>query len=322
MEFRQIRLFLEIVRAGGFHRAAASLRVAQPAISVAIRNLEEELGVTLFDRERKKVQLTAEGRAFLRRATALEELLRETELEMGELRGVERGELRLGLPSMLASHVFPEVITGFRQRYPGLHIFVYGGGGVRIVEMIEKDEIELGIVAGSHVPENLDYMPLLREEMVACVAKNHPLAHSSSITLKEFASEDLFLFEKGFFQRELVENLFRGEELRPKVVFETNHVPLLITMAASGGGATTLLRLAAEAAPSLVPLSFKPPLFVDAGVAWKRRSYVSSAARAFLQYLQSSFEGKNAQGDEKPLQSAFSCSGGNWSRRSHRIRRS
>lgn len=288
MEFRQIRFFLEIVKAGGFHRAAASLRVAQPAISVAIRNLEEELGITLFDRERKKVRLTAEGHIFFRRATALEVLLRDIELEMGELRGVERGELRLGLPSMLASHVFPEIITGFRQRYPGLHISVYGGGGVRIVEMIENCEVELGIISGSHVPESLDYLPMLREEMVACIATDHPLSRSASITLKKFASESLFLFEKGYFQRELLESLFQGDGLRPEVVFETNHVPLLISVTASGGGATTLLRLAAEAAPGLVPLSFEPPLFIEAGIAWKRKSYLSSAARAFLDYLQHS----------------------------------
>lgn len=285
MEFRQVRLFLEIVREGGFHRAAASLRVAQPAISVAIRNLEEELGVTLFDRTRKKVRLTAEGRVFFRRATELEKMLRDIEQEMGELRGVERGELRLGLPSMLASHVFPEVIARFRQRYPGLRLSVYGGGGVRIVEMIEQDEVELGIVAGSHVPEGLEYRPLLHEEMVACVAADHPLSRSASITLEELALEPLFLFERGYFQRELLENLFRGEGLRPEVLFETNHVPLLIATTARGGGATTLLRLAAEAAPGLAPLSFDPPLFVDAGIAWKRHSYVSSAARAFIEFL-------------------------------------
>lgn len=296
MEFRQIRHFLEIVRAGGFHRAAASLRVAQPAISVAIRNLEEELGVTLFDRGRKRVRLTAEGRVFFRRATELERVMRGIEQEMGELRGVERGELRLGLPSMLASHVFPEIIAGFRQRYPGLRLSVYGGGGVRIVEMIENDKVELGIVAGSHIPEGLDYRPLLREEMVACVATDHPLSRSPFITLEELASEPLFLFEKGYFQRELLENLFRGEGLQPEVFFETNHVPLLMATTAGGGGATTLLRLAAEAAPGLVPLSFEPPLFVDAGIAWKSNSYVSSAARAFIDFLQASF------GSEKLLE--------------------
>lgn len=293
MEFRQIRLFLEIVRAGGFHRAATSLRVAQPAISVAIRKLEGELGVTLFDRGRKRVRMTAEGRVFFRRVTELEGMLRGIEQEMRELQGVERGELRLGLPSMLASHVFPEIIAGFRQSYPGLRLSIYGGGGVRIVEMIEDDEVELGIVAASQVPKDLDYRPLLREEIVACVSTDHPLSRSRFITLKELASESLFLFEKGYFQRELLESLFRGEGLQPEVLFETNHVPLLIATTARGGGATTLLRLAAETAPGLVPLSFEPPLFVDAGIAWKRNAYVSFAARAFLEHLQPYFTSKN-----------------------------
>lgn len=285
MDVRQIRYFLEVVKAGGFHRAAASLHIAQPAISVAIRRLEEELGIRLLAREGKKVRLTVEGQIFFPRAVAFEELLKNVVLEMSELRGLERGELKIGLPSMLASHVFPTVIKNFHQAHPGLHISVMGGGGVRIADLIARGEVELGVIAGANVPEGLEYWPLLREEMVACVATGHRLASAPTITLDEFASERLFLFERGYYQRELLESSFMKKRINPEVAFETNHVSLLASMTSGGNGITTLLRVAAETYPDLIPVSFAPKMFIDAGVGWKRDVYLSSAAKAFLDIL-------------------------------------
>ena len=288
MEFRQVVHFLEIVKTGGFHKAANSLRLSQPAISVSVRKLETDLGITLFDRESKAVRLTSEGRIFYQRATSLEKLIKDIELEVSELRGLERGELLLGLPSMLGTQFFPDLINKFRQQYPGLHISVLGGGGVRVVDMIEDDDVELGVIAGCKIPEFLDYMPLFREEMVACVAPGHPFSRAMSITLREFSSEQLFLLKEEYHQREVLEKLFKEEGISPNIVFETNHIPLLITVTSGGGGATTLLRFVVNASTGLVPVSFSPPLFVEAGIAWKKKSYLSSSARAFLDILKSS----------------------------------
>src|SRR5512145_2963740 len=120
MDLRQLKYFVEIVRRGGFTRAADAIHVAQPALSSAIRNLEAELGVMLLDRGGRQVTLTPDGRAFLAHAEEILGRVRGLELEMQERQGLVRGELVVALPAMLATYAFPRVLSAFRARHPRL----------------------------------------------------------------------------------------------------------------------------------------------------------------------------------------------------------
>ncbi len=284
MEFRQIRYLLEIVNCGGFTRAAESLGIAQPSLSVAVQKLEDELGVTLLNRQERKITLTAEGRAFFARARQIEELVKGTVHEMEEFRGLERGEIRVGIPGMLGVYFFPSVIAQFRKQYPHLKLSVYSDGANKIQALVESGELDVGIVAEADFPESIACQPLIRDEMVACVAKSHPLSGKSSITIAEISAEPLFLFNEGFFQRQYLNEAMALAGLQPNVVFETNLVQLLKTVVAGGGGVTTLLRMAANE-PELTAIPFDPPLFVEAVVVWKKHAYLSKSTRAFLEFL-------------------------------------
>lgn len=284
MEFRQMRYLLEIVREGGFTRAAQALGIAQPSLSIAVQKLEDELGVTLLNRQERKITLTAEGRAFMERARQIEELMNSVVHEMEEYRGLERGEIRVGIPGMLGAHYFPPVIADFRQRYPDLKLSVHSDGASKIQALVESGELDVGIAASADFPGSLVSQPLMREEMVACVASSHPLAGNSSITLQELSREPLFLFNEGYFQRQYLVEAMAQLGLEPKVVFETNLVPLLKKVVAGGGGVTTLLKMAVNE-PELIALSFEPPLFVEAVVVWKRHAYLSKSTRAFLEFI-------------------------------------
>lgn len=284
MELRQIRYLLEIVRSGGFTRASETLGIAQPSLSVAVQKLEDELGVTLLNRQERKVTLTAEGRAFVARARQIEELVAGAVNEMEEFRGLERGEIRMGVPGMLGTHFFPAVIADFRRQYPRLRLSVYSDGANKIQAMIESGELDVGVVARADFPGAIAWRPLLREEMVACVASGHPLAGKSAITLKEISREPLVLFSEGYFQRQYLTEAMARDGLTPQVAFETNLVPLLKKVVAGGDGVTTLLRMAADE-PGLAAIPFDPPLFVEAVVVWKKNAYLSKATRAFLDFL-------------------------------------
>ena len=284
MELRQIRYLLEIVRLGGFTRAAESLGIAQPSLSIAVQKLEEEFGVTLLNRQQRKISLTAEGRAFCERARQIEEQVRGVVQEMEEFRGLERGEIRMGIPGMLGTHFFPSVIADFRRHYPRLKLSVHSDGANNIQTMIESGELDVGVVARSELPHSVAWQPLIREEMVACVANGHPLAGKGSITLVEMSKEPLALFNEGYFQRQYLTLAMARVGLEPRVVFETNLVPLLKKVVAGGGGMTTLLKMAAGD-PGLTAIPFDPPLFVEAVVVWKKNAYLSKATRALLEFM-------------------------------------
>lgn len=179
MDLRQLRFFTEIARTGNFTRAAERLRIAQPAVSVAIKRLEEELDLVLFNRQDKRVTLTAEGEIFLEHARGILDGIKAAELEMADLHGLNKGEVRIGIPPMLSAYFFPSILCDFAKRYPHLHLSVSGEGAWRIQQMISQGELDMGVIAGRNVPDTLEARHFLREEVVVCVPTDHPFARQS-----------------------------------------------------------------------------------------------------------------------------------------------
>ncbi|PLY00870.1 MAG: LysR family transcriptional regulator [Desulfuromonas sp.] len=291
MDLRQIKAFVAVANARNFTRAAEQLRIAQPAVSMSIARLEEELGLPLFNRNGRQIALTAEGEVFLRHAERILEDVAAAETEMGELRGLTAGEVRIGIPPMMSSYYFPRVIADFRAEYPHLQLAVKGEGAARIQQLISSGEIDLGVIAGSRIPTGLAAHCFLREEIVACVPSNHPLATRESVRLEELLSEPLILFKRGYYMRELTDELMRGLHKEPNVVFETNLFSLVRSLVAEGVGVSTLLRMVAADEPKITPVSFDPPLHLDLHIAWKADGYLSRANRAFLDFLIERIEG-------------------------------
>lgn len=285
MDLRQVRAFVSVARERNFTRAAEILRLAQPAVSMSIARLEEELELTLFNREKKQVALTAEGEVFLRHAERILYDFRAAGTEMAEMKGLARGEVRIGIPPMMSSYYFPRVIRDFRMRYPGLQLSVLGEGAARIQRLIASGEIDMGVIAGSSVPDGLRSRRFLREEIVACVPAGHPLAARASIRLADLLAEPLVLFKKGYYMRELTDELFDRGGYEPRVVFETNLFTLVRSLIREGVGVSTLLRMVVADDPQIAAVSFDPPLHLDLHIAWKADGYLSRANRAFVDFL-------------------------------------
>lgn len=285
MDLRQLRVFVEIVRRGSFTLAAEQLHIAQPAVSMTIRKLEDELDLILFNRQEKRVTLTAEGENLLRHAERILDNLAAAETEMAELRGLTHGEVRIGIPPMMSSYYFPLIIRDFRARYPKLKLAVNGEGAARIQRMIAKGELDMGVIAGQKLMDGLESQHFLREEIVACVPLTHPMAGRAKITLHEFLLEPLILFKEGYYMRELMDELVAGEALQPQVVFETNLFSLVRSLIKEKLGISTFLRMVVSGDNDLAAVSFDPPLYLDLCIAWKADRHLSRANRAFIEFL-------------------------------------
>jgi DNA-binding transcriptional LysR family regulator len=285
MDLRQLRVFVEIVRQGSFTRAAERLHIAQPAVSVSIRKLEEELDLILLNRQEKRISLTAEGENLLRHAERILDNLSAAETEMAELRGLTQGEVRIGIPPMMSSYYFPLIIREFCDAYPNLKLSVTGEGAASIQRMISRGELDMGVIVGPRLIEGLQFRHFLREEIVACVPLNHPLAERKEISFAEFLREPLILFKEGYYMRELMDDLMAGESLQPKVVFETNLFSLVRSLIKQQMGISTFLRMVVSGDDDLVAVSFDPPLHLDLLIAWKAERSLSRANRAFIEFL-------------------------------------
>ncbi len=285
MDLKQLRYFHEIARLGSFTRAADSLYVAQPAVSVAIRKLEAELDLTLFHRHDRKVTLTDEGARLLPHAQRILQAVDDAELEMQELKGLSQGEVRVGIPGMLGSYYFPPILMAFRHRYPHLSLTVLEGGTWQLQQMLEQGELDLAVIVRDFVPPELEAKTLLREEMRVIVARDHALASQAFVSLNDFFNEELVMFRAGYFHRKIIDRLAQKAGVTPIIGFETNLLPLIKSIIKQGFGISTLLTMVVKEDPELVDLPFEQPLWLDLCIAWRKQGYLSRANQAFVEFV-------------------------------------
>ncbi len=285
MDIRQLRVFVTVAEHQNFTRAAEILHIAQPAVSISIRKLEEELELTLLNRQEKKVTLTAEGLNLLDHARRILDSFKAAEEDMAELKGLTRGEVKIGIPPMMSAHFFPRIIMEFRKQYPHLKVVVSGEGAASIHNMISQGEIDIGVIADHKIAAGVGHQHFLREEIVICVPKDHPFIGREKVTLADFFKEPLILYTPGYYMRELMDNLVKQTGRKPDVVFETNLFSLVRSMVRERMGISTFLRMVVADDPDLAAVSFSPPLFLDLDIAWKKNRHLSRANRAFINFL-------------------------------------
>lgn len=285
MDLRQLRIFTEVARLESFTRAAEFLRLAQPAVSISIRKLEEELDLILLNRQEKRITLTAEGERLFAHARQILDDCTAAQREMAELKGFSAGEVRIGLPPMMSSYYFPRIIRDFRRRYPQLRISINGEGAASIQRLISRGDLDMGVIAGHKVEGGLESMHFLREEVVACVPVGHPLAAKAAITPAELLQEPLIVYQQGYYMRELIDELIATTGLAAQIVFESNLFSMNRAVTKEGLGVSTFLRMAVSEDPELVTIPFDPPRHLDLVIAWKANRYLSRANRAFIDFL-------------------------------------
>lgn len=284
MNFRTLQVFVEVVRQGGFTRAAETVFASQSTVSKAVHQLEEEIGVPLLDRVGHRSTLTAAGEVVYRRALRL---LAERDDLMGEIdaiRGLKRGVLRLGLPPIGSSILFAPVLAAFRARYPGIDIHLVEHGSSRLEEVLRAGEIDL---AGSLLPvsEEFDWQDVRREPLVALMASDHPLAKAGPIAIDRLRDMPFILFEGGFALNRVILEACRRRGFDPQVAVRSSQVDFIVELAAAGLGVAFLPRMMAQEqhrhAVGQALLAHDDTDWHMAMV-WRRNAYLPHAARAWL----------------------------------------
>ncbi|MCJ8287164.1 LysR substrate-binding domain-containing protein [Halomonas sp.] len=282
-DLRSLSLFVAVVDHGGFSAAARARHIAQSAVSQTIAGLERRLDTRLFERHDRRVRLTPEGEVLLEHARRLLADASATELALKELNGLVKGEVRIGIPSMLGSYYLPPLLMGFAARHPGIRMTVIEAGARRLQAMIKARELDLGIVVEDGSTCELETEALLRAEMVVCTTRDHPFTARHSVTPEAFLSEPLVLFQDGYFHREFVDAMARRLDIQPRLTFQSNLIPLTKAIVSQGFGITTFLRRVIEE-DDLSAVSFDPAAWLTLSLAWQPQGYLSRAERAFIDY--------------------------------------
>ncbi|TEW54415.1 LysR family transcriptional regulator [Psychromonas sp. RZ22] len=285
MNTRILTYFVAVAEHQNITHAANALHIAQPALSVAIKKLEGQLDLELFRRHERKMSLTVEGETLLVHAKQILQQLDDAKLAMSELRGLEKGEVRLGLPSIMGTYYFPDLLMAFKSRYPKLKLIMIEGGTQSIQKMLLDGEIDLGIIQTHNLPDALQSEHLVHSQMVAVVNTEHEFADKKELSFAEFFSQELIMFKKGYFHREQLDAICQKENLTANFSFETNLLSVILKVVKRDFAITALLELATEKETDIVAIPFKEPILLDLSIAWRKKGYLSKADRAFLEFV-------------------------------------
>lgn len=284
MELRQLEYFQMASRLKNITRAAERLNVSQPNITVAIKKLETELGIKLFDRSQKQLALTPEGQIFLTRIEQALRNINDAILEVNDYKQLQKGTIKIGIPSMIGAYLFPKIFSSFQHLYPHLDIYLYEEGSMTIREQIERDELDFGIVIISDASSNLQLLPMSRNQIMVCIPDKHPLAQKQSITFQDLDGVDLIMLKEGSFLRQLVLGKIKSANISPEIVLESNQIETVKGLIASNVGIAFLLDFIVKGSKGIKAIPFEDPIYVDLGLAWKKDRYISNAAQSFIDF--------------------------------------
>ena len=286
MELRHLRTIEAVARHRSFTKAADELFLAQSAISQQIRRLEEELGLQIFRRSSRSVDITDEGRILLAHAKRVIAEIDELHGHLEELTGLLRGAVRIGGIYPFGRYDIYDVLADFRARYPGVAIHMLEDTQDEMLAMLRKDDLDCAFASvdpdaiGSEFAATL----LWEEEFLVAMSPDHPLAARSSVTLEELVGADLIAYRDNSALRRRFETTLGRRGLEPRNAFVCTEMNAVRALAAKGLGVAVLPRSIAELdGPPIALRPFRPePVTWPVALVWRADRRQPPAAKAFL----------------------------------------
>jgi len=296
LSLRQLQYAVAVADTLGFHRAAALCHVSQPTLSAQVQQLESVLGLALFERDRRRVLVTAAGQDIVARA-------RRVLLEVGDLvsaatraREPFTGKLRIGVIPTIAPYFLPEIIPRIIAAYPKLLVEFREEKTADIVRELGEGTIDAGLLALEADVGECARAEIVRDDFVAALPKGHPLARKKRLTLSDLDGARVLLLDEGHCFREQALSLCTKARAK-ETSFRATSLSTLAQMVASGAGLTLLPSLAVSVENRRSQLDIRPFVKPVPGrtiaLIWRPTSPLSDAFLAFAEMLRGEAKRKN-----------------------------
>ncbi len=289
LNLNQLRTFAAVARWGSFSRAAEHLYITQPAVSAQMRALEQHFGTELVEVLGRKTYVTPAGELLLSYAQRIFSLASEAEDAIHEVRGLQRGRLRVGGSPTLGVYLLPAVLGSFAARYPGIELHLDIGSTAQIAELVKANELTLGAVEAEVHDPSLLVTEFLEDELVLIVPPAHRWAIAGVATIDELKQQPFLLREVGSGARTLIDTRLADLGIRIKVAMELGNNEAIKRAVMAGLGVSLISKYAirSELALGQLKQACVPGLSLRHSFSWiiHRDKRLSAAASAFLNCL-------------------------------------
>ena len=293
MDLYQLRGFFEIAREGSFTRAADKLFLTQPAISLQIKALEQELGEILFERMRKSIRLTPAGEVLYRRVQEVFDRLEVAREEIAALRQVLRGRLVIGTSDTNCTYLLPGPLQQFRRQYAEVELDIRNRMSAEIGQMVLGHEVDFGLATLPAKHRDLVSEELFERSDVLVCRPDHPLAQRKYVRLQDVVEHPLLALERGSTSRRLMEEAFIRAKLELQPAMNLASIEVIKRFVEIGMGIAVVPRMAVEkeaAAGLLQSVRVRGLAPRTIGLIEHRGRRRSPAVQAFLDILRDHIE--------------------------------
>ena len=289
MELRDINSFIEVANHKSFTKAAAHSYLTQPSLSKAIKKLEEELHVELFDRSTRHLRLTDAGQIVYQQGQKALAALSELDVLLEELMDITAGTIKIGIPPLIGTLFFPDIARRFNRKYPKVSLELTELGAKLLGQLVEDGQVDLGIIVMPANEKKFNIHPFIQDEFVLYLHEDHPLAHKQSISLSELRDERFILFSKDFTLHDYVIQACEEHGFTPTISYQSSQWDLILGLVSSKLGITLLPRLIYDKQTNsnvkIIPLEENSTLLWKLGIITKKGAYHSFALKELLKML-------------------------------------
>ncbi|WKA60423.1 LysR family transcriptional regulator [Planococcus shenhongbingii] len=284
MDIRQLSYFIEVARHRSFTKAALALHVTQPTLSKMVKNLEEEMDVTLFDRTSRKIVLTDAGEVVFIQAQKIVNSLDDLTSSLYDVMNLKKGKINIGLPPVISTLFFPTIIAEFQKAYPDVAILLAEDGAKKVEQKVLDGEVDLGFVMLPVDEEKFDVVPFVHEEIKLLVHESHPLANRGIINLVECKNDSFLLLSKEFTLNSRTVEFCISEGFTPKIAYESSQWDFIVGMVEKNLGVTLMPKLICERVKDgpFKTLSLTNTFPWVLGIISAKNRYIPYTSRSFI----------------------------------------
>ena len=283
MILRHIKYFLAVAEHRSFTRAAASLYVSQPALSQQIKQLEESLEMTLFDRSGRQVKLTHAGEVYAGYAHKALQDLEEGRRALHDVQNLSRGALRIAITPTFTTYLIGPLIKVFHNLYPNITLSIQEMSQEQMEKQLLDDEFDVGIAFAEVHSAEIGTQTLLVETLALVVNKDHPLARHQTIDLQTLSEQSLVLLSHEFVTRGQIEHYCRQHSIKPQVLMEANSLSAVLEIIHHTQLTTLLPSNIVSNRDELIAIALAPSLLQRTAVLLQRKgAYQNAATKAFI----------------------------------------
>jgi len=296
LDIRHLEYFSEVAEHLSFTKASQTLHVTQPSISKAVKNLEDELGVPLFYRSSKQLELTDAGKAVLINARKVLEAFNSLTWELTDIMELKSGEIRIGIPPIVGAAFFSKLISIFKEKYPLVKITLTEVGTKKIKQGVDDGSLDIGLICTFPTQNsNFEIIKVLKDPLRLIVHKDHPLTAKKKVHFSDLENEPFILYRKDFSLYDLIIEECSKNHFQPNIVCESSQKDFLLGMVEGKLGVALLPSKICEAInrSDVAVLSFNESVVnLELGMIWKKNKYLSFAVREFITTSEDYLEGQ------------------------------